>query len=200
MLNSDDPLQAQAQHMESTNKNQTIHYQGSAQMWQGADRIQADQIDLDREKDHPEKHALIADGSVITTLWQQPKDDEKQKGAVPILTIVYAPHMVYTDQNRLAVYSGGVQMTRPNMKVKCGELKAYLADSSADSRLEKAYADGSVEIVQVAPDRTRTGTADHAEYFTGDEKVILRGGQPQMVDSLGGSIQGAGIDLHRERW
>jgi len=190
MLNSDDPLQAQAQHMESTNKNQTIHYQGNAQMWQGADRIQADKIDLDREKEYPEKHALIADGNVISTLWQQPKEDEKKKGAVPIQTIVRAPHMVYTDQNRLAIYSGGVQMTRPNMKVKCRDLKAYLADSSADSRLEKAYADGAVEIVQVAPDRTRTGTADHAEYFTGDQKVILRGGDPTMKDSLGGSIKG----------
>ena len=194
MLDSDEPLQAKAQHMESTNKNQTIHYQGNAQMWQGADQIQAEKIDLDRDKLHPEKHSLIADGSVISTLWQEPKEEEKKKGAVPILTIVRAPHMVYTDQNRLAIYSGGVQMTRPNMKVKCQDLKAYLADSSADSRLEKAYADGAVEIVQVAPDRTRTGTADHAEYFTGDEKVILRGAikneQPKMVDSLGGRIQG----------
>src|SRR5580658_187268 len=190
MLNSDDPLQAQAQHMESTNRNQIVHYQGNAQMWQGADRIQADKIDLNREKEHPEKHALIADGNVFSTLWQQPKEDEKKNGAVPIMTIVRAPHMVYTDQNRLAVYSGGVQMTRPNMKVKCRDLKAYLADSSADSRLEKAYADGAVEIVQVAPDRTRTGTADHAEYFTGDQKVILRGGDPTMKDSLGGSIKG----------
>src|SRR5580693_4922935 len=175
--------------MESTDKNQVVHYQGKAQMWQGADRIQADKIDLNREQKHPEKHALIADGSVVSTLWQQPKDEEKKKGAVPILTIVRAPHMVYTDQNRLAIYSGGVQMTRPNMNVKCQDLKAYLADSSADSRLEKAYADGDVQIVQVGADRTRTGTADHAEYFTGEEKVILRGPvrneQPKMVDTLG---------------
>jgi lipopolysaccharide export system protein LptA len=190
MLNSDDPLQAQAQHMESTDKNQIVHYQGKAQMWQGADRIQADKIDLNREKIHPEKHALIADGGVVSTLWQQPKDEEKKKGAAPILTVVRAPHMVYTDQNRLAIYSGGVQMTRPNMKVKCQDLRAYLADSSADSRLEKAYADGGVEIVQVGADRTRTGTADHADYFTTDDKVILHGGQPQMLDSLGGKAQG----------
>jgi lipopolysaccharide export system protein LptA len=186
LLSGDEPLQAQARHMESTNKNQTIHYQGSAQMWQGADKIQADQIDLNRDKEHREKRGLIADGSVISTLWEQPKDDEKKKGAPPVLTLVRAPHMVYTDENRLAVYSGGVQLTRPNMKVKSRDLRAYLADSSADSRLEKAYADGAVEIVQVAPDRTRTGTADHAEYFTDDQKVILHGGQPKMVDSVSG--------------
>jgi lipopolysaccharide export system protein LptA len=190
MLNSDDPLQAQATHMESTNKNQTILYQGNAQMWQGADKIQADKINLDRDKDHIDKRGLVADGNVISTLWEQPKEEAKKKGAVPVLTVVRAPHMVYTDQNRLAIYNGGVQLTRPNMKVKSKDLRAYLADSSADSRLEKAYADGGVEIVQVAPDRTRTGTADHAEYFTDDQKVILRGGQPKMVDTLGGRIQG----------
>ncbi len=122
ILNGDEPLQAQARHMESTNKNQTIHYQGNAQMWQGADRIQADKIDLDRDKDHPEKRGLIADGSVVSTIWEQPKDDEKKKGAAPVLTVVRAPHMVYTDQNRLAVYSGGVQLTRPTMKVKSRDL------------------------------------------------------------------------------
>jgi len=190
MLDSDEPLQAQAQHMESTDKNQIVHYQGKAQMWQGADRIQAEKIDLDRAKDHPEKHGLVADGGVISTLWQQPKEDEKKQGALPIMTIVRAPHMVYTDENRLAIYSGGVQLTRPNMNVKCQDLRAYLADSTADSRLEKAYADGAVQIVQVATDRTRTGTADHADYFTTDDKVILHGGQPQMLDSLGGSIKG----------
>jgi len=190
MLNSDEPLHAQARHMESTNKNHTIHYLGSAQMWQGADKIQADKIDLDRDQDHPEKRGLVADGNVLSTFWEQPKEDAEKKTGPPVLTVVRAPHLLYTDQNRLAIYSGGVQMTRPNMKVKSHDLHAYLAESGADSRLEKAFADGAVEIVQVAPDRTRTGTADHGEYYVDDEKVILHGGQPKMVDSLSGTMAG----------
>jgi lipopolysaccharide export system protein LptA len=47
-----------------------------------------------------------------------------------------------------------------------------------------------VEIVQAAPDRTRTGTSDHAEYFTDNERIVLRGGQPQMVDSKKGYARG----------
>jgi lipopolysaccharide export system protein LptA len=185
LLNGDEPLQGQAAHMQSTDHNQIIHYQGSAMMWQGANRIEADKIDLDRKKKN-----LIADGAVISSLWEEPKEDEKKKGAKPVLTVVRSPHLVYTDAERLAVYTGGTQLTRPNMLVKSQDLRAYLAAEGADDRLEKAFADGNVQIVQTVPGRTRTGTAEHSEYYTDDERVILRGGQPLLVDSVAGKMQG----------
>ncbi len=184
LLNGDQPLQAQAAHMQSTDRNQTVHYQGGAMMWQGANRIQASRIDLDRKKKD-----LVADGSVISSLWEEPKEDEKKRGAKPVLTVVRAQHLVYTDSDRLAVYTGGVQLTRPNTMVQSAELRAFLAPEGADSRLEKALADGNVRIVQTAPGRTRTGTAEHSEYYTNDERVILRGGQPLLVDSVSGKTQ-----------
>jgi lipopolysaccharide export system protein LptA len=185
LLNGDEPLQAQAAHMQSVDRNQTVHYQGNAMMWQGANRIQADKIDLDRKKKD-----LVADGSVISNLWEEPKEEDKKKGAKPVLSIVRAPHLVYTDADRLAIYTGGVQLTRPNMLVKSRELRAYLAAEGADDRLEKAFADGAVQIVQTVPGRTRTGTAEHSEYYTNDERVVLRGGAPLLVDSVAGKTQG----------
>jgi lipopolysaccharide export system protein LptA len=104
--------------------------------------------------------------------------------------VVHAAHLVYTDQNRLASYSGGVLLTRPGLQVKSRELNAYLADSSADSRLQKAFAEGSVEIMQTSPDRTRTGAAEHGEYYPDEQKVVLRGGQPHLVDTLKGDTRG----------
>jgi lipopolysaccharide export system protein LptA len=104
--------------------------------------------------------------------------------------VVHAPHLVYTDENRLAVYTGGVLLNRPGLQVKSKDLRAFLAESGADSQLEKAVADGAVEIVQTAPDRTRTGTGEHGEYSTDVQKVTLRGGRPKLVDSLKGSMQG----------
>ena len=50
MLSGDAPVQAKARLMVSTNRNRKIHYQGGASMWQGANRIQAETIDIDREK------------------------------------------------------------------------------------------------------------------------------------------------------
>ncbi len=206
MLSGDEPLQAQARKMVSTNRNRTVHYEGNVNLWQGANRIQADTVDVDREK-----QSLVADGNVVTNLWEQPKADNAGKAdgpgkdatgkaatskdatskpAAPVLTVVHAAHMVYTDKDRLAVYTGGVLLNRTGLRVKSRELRAFLADSSADSRLEKAFAEGAVEIVQTAPDRTRTGTGEHGEYYPDDQKVVLRGGQPRMVDSLKGDTHG----------
>jgi lipopolysaccharide export system protein LptA len=185
MLSGDEPLQAQARRMDSSNHNRKIHYEGNVLMWQGANRIQAGVVDLDREK-----RILIADGNVVTNLWEEPKDEQKKKTATPVLTEVHAPHLVYTEEDRRAYYTGGVFLTRPALQVKARELQAYLADSGADSRLQKAYADGAVQIVQKSPTLTRTGTAEHSEFYTEDQRVILTGGMPKLVDSKGSSTTG----------
>jgi lipopolysaccharide export system protein LptA len=183
MLSGDQPVEAQARKMDSSNHNRAIHYEGGVTMRQGANRIQAGVIDVNREK-----RTLVADGNVVTNLWEEPKSEPK-KPAAAVLTVVHAPHLVYTEENRLAVYTGGVLLNRPGLQVKGKELRAYLAESGADSRLEKALADGAVEIVETAADRTRTGTGEHAEYSTDVQKVLLRGGRPKLVDSLKGTMQ-----------
>src|SRR6185369_15394894 len=198
MLSGDQPLQAQARKMDSKNRNRTLRYEGDATMWQGANKIQASNIDVDREK-----RMLVADGNVVTNLWEQPKDTPpkdtppkdtpakdakksaapaKKAPATPILTVVHASHMVYTEADRQTVYSGGVVLNRPGLDVKARELRAFLADSGADSQLEKAFAEGDVHIVQNSRTGTRTGTAEHGEYYTGEQKVLLKGGQPKLVE------------------
>ena len=185
VLSSDEPLQAQARRMISRNKSRNMHYEGSVVMWQGANRITADTIDVDREK-----RSFIADRNVVSSLWDEPKDQEKKKTAVPALTVVRAPRLVYTDADRLAVYTGGVDMARPGMHITARELRAYLADSDADSRLEKAFADGGVRIVANTAAGTRIATAEHSEYYTDDARVVLTGGQPRLVDDAGHSTMG----------
>ena len=180
MLSGDEPLQATAQKMESRNRNRNIHYEGAVNLWQGANRIRADVVDIERSTD---KRTLIADGHVITNLWEEPKDAEK-KTAAPVLTEVRAARMVYTDENRLAHYTGGVLLNRPGLRVKSTELRAFLAESDADSRLDKAVADGTVDIFSTGKDRTRAGTGEHAEYYTDEQKVILRGPWAKMVEKI----------------
>src|SRR5262249_53086047 len=138
-------LEAQADHMDSANRNRRIHYEGRVSLWQGANRLQAGVVDVDREK-----QTGIADKEDVSNLWQQPKEDTEKgkKPSAPELILGRAPHIIYTAQTRLAEYSGGARLDRPGMQVKSKILRAYLADSSADSRLEKAFAEGSVEIVQ----------------------------------------------------
>ncbi len=97
--------------------------------------------------------------------------------------------MIYTDPDRLASYTGGVDFFRPAMTVKSAALKAFLnpQDSDADSRINHAFGDGKVEVVQYAPDRHRVGNSEHAEYYTEEGKVVLTGGEPKLNDSKTGN-------------
>jgi len=190
MLNGDEPVEGRADKMQSANRNRQIHYEGNVSLWQGANRIEAAVVDVDREK-----QTLVADRNVVSNLWEQPKNDEnkadeKKKSTAAVPVVVHAAHLLYTDQNRLADYSGDVRLDRPGLRVKARELRAFLAEASADSRLQKAFADGTVEIVQIVPGRTRTGTSDHAEYFPDEQKVILKEGKPALVDSVKGETHG----------
>jgi len=212
MLAGDEPVEAMADRMRAANHNRLLHYEGHVVMWQGADRITAESAEVDRDK-----RALTASGGVVTQFLEKQRDETEAKTSAaalaPVFVIVKAAGLVYTDQDRLAHYTGGVVLTRPGLQVKADELRAILAASNNDakdsntkdsnkdadkesSRLEKAYADGHVEIVQAATDRTRTGTGDHAEYYTDDEHIVLRGGQPQMLDSKKGYTRGAELTYY----
>jgi lipopolysaccharide export system protein LptA len=201
MLSGDQPLQAVARSMSSANHNKLVKYDGDAVLWQGVNRIQADHVEIDRDK-----RSIIADGHVVTQSREEEKktDDSasapaaaKPADAAPaIFTLVKAPHMVYTDQDRLAHYSGGVLLNRAGLQMKATDLRSWLAEEGADNRLQKAFADGAVQIVQSGPIRTRTGTSEHAEYYTDDDKIVLRGGEPTMNDSLRGNTRGAELTYY----
>lgn len=196
MLDKGEPTLGSADRVTSANRNHLVHYAGNAAVWQTSNRVQADRIDIDRDK-----KSLVADGKVVTQFEDKPKA-ENDAGAAgsgpgaasgtakqPTFTIVKAPHMVYGDEERLAVYTGGVDFWRPAMTVKTVTLKAYLndQDSDADSKVNRAFADGKCEVVNYRPDSRRVGDSEHAEYYTEDGKVILSGGQPKLNDSKTGN-------------
>ena len=194
LLAGDQPLQGVAERMQSANRNRSVRYQGKVVLWQGANRVKGDEVFIDREA-----RRLTANGNVVTQFVDEPKDEKgKPKAAAPVFTEVKAQKLVYTEQDRLAHYTGGVVLARPGLDVKGAELRAYLAEKGADSRLERAFADGNVSIVQKTPVRSRVGTGEHAEYYTEDERIILRGGVAQLADSLRGNTRGAQLTYYAD--
>jgi lipopolysaccharide export system protein LptA len=205
MLSTDEILQARAAKMVSTDQNAKIIYEGNAVAWQGSNRVQADRLDIDRDEGIMKAHGHVVSEFVDK---DKDKDDKKTDGkstvkaksttkpktpaAAPIFTVVHAPDLVYTEDTRIAIYSGGVLLQRPSMTVSGKEIKAYLNDADADSSLNKTVSDGSVKIVSNEPKKgkTRTGTADHSEYYADDGKVILSGGRPVLVDTKTGKVEG----------
>jgi LPS export ABC transporter protein LptC len=187
MLDKDEPTQGTADRVTSADHNHLIHYAGNAVVWQSTSRIQADVIDIDRDK-----KTILADGKVQTEV-----EDKMQ----PVFTEVKAQHMVYTDSDRLANYTGGVDFRRPALTVKSTALKAWLneQDSDADSRLNHAFGEGSVEIVQLTADRKRIGNGEHAEYYTAGGKIVLTDPKgAQLNDSKRGNTKGAKLTYYTD--
>lgn len=198
MLDATQTMQAQADKMTSRDNNTKVNYSGHAVLWQGANRISADTIDINRDDE-----SLHAANQVVSELVDN-KDtgnsntDAKTAPAAPtapIFTIVRAPDLVYHDDTRIALYTGGVTLVRDKMTVTSDQMRAILTpktDSTKnDSSLDHAIADGNVKIVNVlSPTRMRVGTSEHCEYYTKEDKVVLSGGSPQFVDSQKGMTRG----------
>ena len=177
MLDDDAPTQGMADRVTTANRNQTILYIGNAVLWQAANRLQASRIDIDRAQ-----RTVVADEKVIS----QFQEKTQQKG----VTIVRSAKLVYNDGDKLAIYSGGADFRRPTLSVKSQTLKAWLNDSDSDSRINHAFGDGKVEIVQASAGRQRVGTGEHAEYYTDEGRIMITGGQPQLADTLRGNTRG----------
>lgn len=189
LLSSEEPTHARARKMLATDDNLHIRYEGAAVLWQESNRLTADVIEIDREQG-----SVAAHGNVVSQFLDKQKQDQdsrNKKTRESVLTVVRAPELLYTDENKQAFYQGGVLLDRPGMKVRSQQLRAFLReDDKANSSLEKAFADGQVSIVQAARGRSKTGTSEHAEYYVDRDEVILEGGRPQLVDSVRGTTRG----------
>jgi lipopolysaccharide export system protein LptA len=212
MLDDSEPMQAKADEMLTRENHTKVHYEGHAVMWQGANRVTAQVLDIDR--DNQELHAS---GNVVSELvdnrssaapgspaGSDPKAQSPtgtSPSAPPVYTTVYAPELMYRDDTRVANYTGNVKLTRQKMIITSKELQAFLTPksqtSSNESSLDHAVAAGDVTIFdQIAENRTRTGTSDRCEYYTKNDKVVLNGGTPQVNDSYKGVTKGRQLTFY----
>lgn len=202
MLDQTQPLQAKADQMQSRENNFLVFYEGNVVMWQGANRITSDKIEINRDD-----QILHASGNVVSELVdnKQPAADTATDKSVPppspVYTTVKAPDLLYHDDSREALYSGGVTLLRNAMTVTSKELLAFLTpktdDNKDQSSLDHAFANGDLVVLDIiGPNHKRTGSSDHGEYFTKDDKVVLSGGAPQIVDSLRGITKGTMITYY----
>jgi lipopolysaccharide export system protein LptA len=185
MLSTDEIMQATAKKMIATDNQQRIHYEGNARAWQGANAVSGDRIDIDQKSSHMEAH-----GKVLTQF-----ADKNTKTGPALFTVVHAQDLDYSSDGRIANYKGGVRLERPNLVVDSQALRAHLKDSSSDSSLEKAFADGAVKIESTINNgktkRKRTGNGEHGEYYVDEQKVILKGTPcATMVDTVSGRTSG----------
>jgi lipopolysaccharide export system protein LptA len=183
VLSESEPLHAKAGRMYAPGAKRLIRYEGNVVLWQRGNRIEADWAEIDRDE-----QSLTAKGNVRSQFVEQGSPDKKKP--FPVLTLVRAPELAYRDKTRTAHYRGGVVMTRAGLEVSAAELRGVFAVKEDATELDTAYADGQVRIRQPAPGRIRKGSAEHAEYYVKENKVVLYGGTPWLDDGLRGSTRG----------
>ncbi len=195
LLSQDEPLEATAARMTVTDRQQRVRYEGRAVVWQGANRIQAERIEIDRKG-----RRLSASGGVRTQFVDAPQAGPKASKAKgpPPLVVVEASELDYAEQDRLARYQGGARLVRLALEVKAREIRASLQNAGGSSSLERAYADGQVEILERQGERQRRGTAEHAEFYAADSRVVLHGGAPALFDSLRGHTRGEQLTYYAD--
>jgi lipopolysaccharide export system protein LptA len=76
--------------------------------------------------------------------------------------------------------------------VNSNQLEVFLASKDSQTTVKRLLAAGSVTIHQP----NRTSFSDFAEYFREEEKLVLTGGPPRILDSERGSTAGARLTMH----
>ncbi len=193
VLDPNKVLEARADSMQSREDNSLFTYTGHAVLWQGANRLTADRIVINRDDE-----TVAADGNVVSEL----VDSNSQKtGQIPLFTTINAPKLLYNDDMRRADYTGGVKLVRNGMTVVSKQLQAYLNPQSqnGDSSLNHAVAEGDVKVVETPkPGDVRTGNGQLCEYYTKENKVVLSGGDPVVEDTIRGLARGQRITYYSD--
>lgn len=179
---SSEPAYATALEMTSDDKTGVIEYRGNARLWQGANRIEAAWIRIDRTT-----KKLHAEGDVVSFLREESRG--KEPGS---LVEVRAEQLDYSDAERVAQYRGAVRFRRDDLRVESDELDAQLAretDDQATSTIESAEARGGVRISDV--ETGRQGRSAYALYRPDESSVVLRGKPAAVSNAQGEETRGA---------
>ncbi|MGH9773722.1 MAG: LPS export ABC transporter periplasmic protein LptC [Candidatus Acidiferrales bacterium] len=168
---------------------QTGHalYSGNARMWQGDSVVEGDAIEIWR----PEQW-LEARGAVRAVFPQAP--DAQKPGGGPTLWNIHAAKLDYYDQANRASLDGGVTAETTGQSILAQKMQLLLSSpAGAKKQLDTAVAQGQVVVRQGG----RRGTGERADYSAVDEKFVLSGGTPTIIDAAGNTTQGRSLTFFR---
>ena len=179
-----------AEKMTSEKATGLLTYRGGARLWQGDNRLEADEIRIQRNT-----KTLWASGNVTSFLRENPPADGRatgRKDGAPIR--VTAQALEYDETRNQVLYTGGVRFQRQRLSIHSDKLLALLrSPEQGESRLEEAVATGGVVIEERREDATmqRRGWGTFGRYNPAQAFVLLRGEPARVDDGRGGETRGA---------
>ena len=176
VFDSSKPVYASALEMQSNQETGEIRYTGGARLWQQDNRIEGQEIRIDRSK-----RTLAASGNVASLLTG---DDQP--------TDIRAESLFYDDERDHARYDGRVRLKRDGLRVWAESLDAqFEEDKDGGNRLKSAFARGEVEVAESNAKTGRRGYGQTADYRPDDDIVVLKGSPAKAVNAQGEQTRGA---------
>ncbi len=176
--NSNSPVFLTADRMTGESKAKTAVYSGNARMWQDDDVIKADEIHLDQNS------KTMTAGHHVLSAFLVEETGKAKKDFVSIASDT----LKYEDAIHRARYEKNVVMKGEMGVLQAPRLDIFLVDQPKphESRIDRAVAQGGVTIVQ--PERR--ARSERAEFYARDNKVVLTGDHPTIVDAAKGATTG----------
>ena len=180
------PSNVSAEHMVGNSKTGRALYTGHARLWQGPSVMEADAIELLRDK-----RVLNANGNVRAVFPKQGNDAKKTKDSViwhissGTLTYWDAENRAHLEKN-VVVQSDSERMRGPVLDLYFTRDGQATNASEGTSKISRAVGTGGVEVQQ----GDRRGTAEQGVYTADDDKFVLSGGTPTLYDAEEGKTTG----------
>ncbi len=163
LFDAEEPVYAAADSVTSDSATGALEYRGRARLWQRMNRIDADMIVIDQEE-----RSIVAGGGVLMAWSAVAREDGAE-------VAVRAAAMRYSDEERVAAFSGEVDFLRGGMRVLADQLRAVLVPSSDGDQLGPTVATGKVQLADVGGEGGMRGFADRLGYRPAEEEVLLTG-------------------------
>jgi len=185
MFQPGSPVYASSDYMEAQTRSGIAKYWQRAKLWQEDQVIGADTLYLYR----PEKK-LVAEKNVRSFFYLEGEKGSAKKTERKPVTI-QAERMIYEDRLQKALYEKNVKLNSSMGILNSSQLEIFLERGENQTSIQRILAEGDVKIYQP----NRTSFSESAEYFRSEEKLILVGGPPRVIDSERGSTVGARLTL-----
>ncbi len=194
LLSGADPIHVTAAAMNARTSSSVARYRGEARLWQGANLVEAQTIEFDRER-----RTLLAlgsggageDGGTTQSRAGAPASTrvstvflhtDQNRKTTPVT--VTASRLRYGDTLRKASFEGGVTVRGADLTMTAEHAEVFLASretasSAGASRMESLVAEGGV----VVQESRRKATGHKLVYAAAEGKFVLtgNGGNPPSI-------------------
>lgn len=197
LLAAGEPIHVTAKSMVARRATGTARYSGGARLWQGANIVQAQVIEFNR--DNRSVNASGRGARPVTTVLVQ----TDKNGRVTPVNITSA-RLTYNDLERTVHFDGGVVMKTADGTLTADRIDAFLLPRSEQgstklpsgaSQLNRAVASGAVDLQQ--PGRNAKG--EKLVYTSAESKYVLTGSTaklPTLSDVAHGNVTGDSLTFY----